>query len=76
LVVGDESAILAAEGDVADPNWNGVGAEGSGLGVLADAEEVVEGNVAEVGGGTLVGTLVWVVPGLLEEVLGEGDRDG
>jgi len=75
LVVGDVGAISSAEGDVASTNWDGVGAECLGLGVFADSEEIVESNVAEIGCGTLLGALGWVVPGLLEEVFREGDGD-
>jgi len=75
LVVGNVGAISSAESDVTNTDGDGVCTEGSGLGVFADSEEVVESNVAEIGCGTLLGALLWVVPGLLEEVFREGDGD-
>lgn len=75
MVVRDEGAILPAKGDVADPNGDGVGLFGPGLGVFPDTKEVIESNVGEVGNGKLERAALLGAPGLGQEVLGDGDGD-
>jgi hypothetical protein len=62
-----------AEGDVLDSNGDGVCFGGAGFGVFAHSKEVIESNVGEVGSGFPLGTVLWVGPVLVKQVLGDAD---
>ena len=71
------AAIGPAESDVLDPERDGIGSSvGAWFGIFANAEQIVEGNVDEVGSGGLLGGVWGVGPVLTENVFGNGDRDG
>lgn len=76
MVVGDEGAVCPAEGDILDPDGDGVGFGVAGFGVLSNPEEVVESDVDEVGCCLLPGTEVGALPGLIQQVCGEADWNG
>ena len=69
--VGDEQPVGVPEGDILDGEWDSVGFVGARLGVLTNSEEVVEGDVTQVGNSekaVLLAGWVGAGPSFVEQV--------